>query len=111
MSAPRITIRNCSDPRDHAIHVSDARRSMYEVEEDLVVYLCPGGRAGDKRIRESGDIRALAVEVWHEQEARKAPRENSVENDDYDGPDEGDYDADYEADRAADRYEHWLFRD
>lgn len=117
MSAPRVTIRNCYIPTDHPIHVSDARPSMYEVEEAWVIYLCPGGRAGDKRIRESDDIAALALEVRREQGAR-ARQENSVppppveyDDSDYDGPDEGDYDADYEADRAADRYERWLFRD
>lgn len=114
MSAPRVTIRNCYIATDHPIHVSDARPSMYEVEEAWVIYLCPGGRAGDKRIRESDDIVALSVEVRREQEARAFRQEHSVPRIEDEGPDEPperDYDEDYEADRAADRYERWLFRD
>lgn len=118
MSA-RVTIRNCYIPTDHAIHVSEPRPSMYEVEEDLVIYLCPGGRAGDKRIREADDIAALAALVRLEQIA-KARQENSAPRPTYDdsdveGPDPLDNyseaDLDYEADRAADRYERWLDRD
>lgn len=117
----RTVVRNCYIPTDHAIHVSDPRRSMYEVEEDLVRYLCPGGRAGDKRIRDADDIAALADEVAREQAAiPEAPPEDSaprrVEYDDEpDGHDPlEDYseaDLEYEADRAADRYERWLDRD
>lgn len=111
----RVVIRNCYIPTDHAIHVSEPRPSMYEVEEDLVIYLCPGGRAGDRRIRESDNITALAEEVRVE----KLRQENSVrptyDDSDVEGHDPmDDYseaDLDYEADRAADRYERWLDRD
>lgn len=58
-----ITIRDCSKPTDHPMHVQTSR-SMYSCEEGKVIdYLCPGGRLGDKRIRECDDIRALVEEV------------------------------------------------
>lgn len=44
---------------------------MYECEEGkAIVYLCPGGRLGDRRIREADDLAALVEEVRREQASR-----------------------------------------
>lgn len=62
MSA-RIVVQQCSDRRDHAIHVTDARPSIYAAEDDAVRYLCGGDRTGDKRIRDAESIRSLVAEI------------------------------------------------
>ncbi len=59
----RIMIHDCSKPTGHPMHVQTSR-SMYSCEEGReIYYLCPGGRLGDKRIRESDDLLALVEEV------------------------------------------------
>ena len=115
----RYIVANCYDTRDHLIHVSDPRPSMHQCVDGLEIRICPGGRVGDRRIREADDIAELAEMVRVEQVARNlaailtgdAPAPQSSGgglSDAVDEPDEPDYDEDYEADRAADRYERWL---
>lgn len=61
----RIVIVNCSTMRDHALHVSDPRYSMHSCVEGLERIICPGGRAGDRRLRneDAADI----VRQWDEE--------------------------------------------
>lgn len=61
----RIVIVNCSTMRDHALHVSDPRFSMHSCVEGLERIICPGGRAGDRRLRneDAADI----VREWDEE--------------------------------------------
>lgn len=124
MSA-RIVQRDCSVTRDHVIHVQRSR-SMYECEEGAeILYLCPGGRLGDRRIREADDIRALVDEVLASQTApepelrqeNSAPTRSSRSYDD----DEPDWEAivearnearaEYELDRAEAAYERMIYGD
>ena len=117
----RYVIRNCYDTRDHPIHASGPRPSMYQCVEDPEVFICPGGRVGDRRIRESDDIADLYTVVRAETVARElatmiteAPRgdylgERGPVDEGPDEPPEPDFDEEYEADRAADRYERWLY--
>lgn len=114
MTAPRYVIRNCYKPTDHPIHASGDRPTMYECEDHTERVICPGGRAGDKRLRESHDIANLWALVRLENALAELPPAPAFPQEDSDGPDEPDepdYDEEYEADRAADRYEAWLYRD
>lgn len=117
----RIIIANCSNPCDHALHISRPRHSMYSCVEDLERRICPGGRAGDRAIRQADDIADLVAEydrvngllnALADVTGREVSPDSSPSQDEGpDEPDEPDYDEEYEADRAADRYEAWLFRD
>lgn len=115
----RYAVRNCSDPRDHRIHVTVEGPSR-DFEDDSTTYVCPGGRAGDRRLRDfDGPLADLVAQIEREEELRKCWVCGLDTSDGHrhrgpvpdDGPDVepyDDYDADYEADRAADRYERWL---
>lgn len=61
----RIVIMNCSDRSDHALHVSNPRRSTQACVESIERVICPGGRVGDRRLRheETADI----VHEWDEE--------------------------------------------
>lgn len=52
----RLIIRDCSNTRDHALHVSDPRRSMYSCVDGLERFVCPGGRLGDRTLREADSL-------------------------------------------------------
>lgn len=52
----RLIIRDCSNMRDHALHVSDPRPSMYSSVDGLERFVCPGGRVGDRTIREADSL-------------------------------------------------------
>lgn len=106
MTGPRYVVRNCYDNRDHPIHASGDRRSMYSCVDQVDRVICPGGRAGDRRIREADDIANLWTLVRLEMAVAELPSTPSfLGEDSVDEPPERDYDEDYEADRAADRYE------
>lgn len=55
----RYVISDCSNRSTHALHVSDPRYSMYSCEEGLQRFVCPGGRAGDKAIRDAESLEDL----------------------------------------------------
>lgn len=61
----RTVIQDCSNRSDHPLHVSDPRFSMYSCVEDLERIICPGGRVGDKRLRneDAADI----IRQWDEE--------------------------------------------
>jgi hypothetical protein len=124
----RYAVRNCSTPTDHAMHHTVSGPSR-DFEDDRTTYVCPGGRAGDRRLREyDGSLADLVLELERAQEEDSVPTSGggpdvpwwtveppsptSRRDDEYDAgldvePDD-DYsqsDLDYFADRAADRYE------
>jgi hypothetical protein len=114
----RYAVRNCSTPTDHAMHHTVSGPSR-DFEDDRTTYVCPGGRAGDRRLREyEGSLADLVLELERAQENSvpwwtvEPPTPTSRRDDEYDAgldvePDD-DYsqsDLDYFADRAADRYE------
>ncbi len=128
MSAPRIILANCANPCDHPIHVSRPGRSMYQCVDGYEIRLCPGGRMGDKRVREyagrldelaeivrienvSAELAELLGETetvdWSKHSATKSFDARSLEDDDREPP-EPDFDEEYEADRAAERYANSL---
>lgn len=61
----RTIISNCSTPTDHPLHVSDPRFSMHSCVDGLERIICPGGRVGDRRLRneETADI----IRQWDEE--------------------------------------------
>lgn len=107
----RYVIRNCSTPTDHALHVSDPRPSMHQCVDGLERFVCPGGRLGDRRIRECDDIAALVAEVLASQTAPEPELDD----------DEPDWEAivearnearaEYELERAEARYERFIYGD
>lgn len=113
----RIVLRQCSDPRNHPIHVTRVTRTPYSTEGAPVTrYLCGGDALGDRRIRESDDLIGLVLEI--EREAADPlgtafERVIGVPLDAYpvtgsepiDAPDDGDTDPNgHHADLAASRY-------
>jgi hypothetical protein len=109
VTAPQYAVINCADRRDHPMHAYAGRPSMHQCVDAEQRVICPGGRAGDRRLRESENIANLWTLVRLEMALAEMPpppafsREDSV-----DEPPEPDYDEEYEADRAADRYEAYL---
>lgn len=115
----RTVIANCSTMRDHALHVSDPRFSMYSCVEGLERIICPGGRAGDRRLRNEDP--ADIIREWDEEHGqtllvalaestgRPIDRSRPTPTPSYDEPDEPDYEAIAEA-RAEARAERDLER-
>lgn len=63
MSGNRVAVRNCSDLRDHPIHVQTSM-STYSCDDGAMIdWLCPGGRVGEKRVRDAVSLRDLVMEV------------------------------------------------
>lgn len=55
----RYAIRNCYDQRDHRMHAG--------AESDMR-WICPGGRAGDREVREAETL----GDLWHETMEKQA---------------------------------------
>lgn len=112
----RLIIRDCSKSTDHALHVSDPRPSMHSCVDGLERFVCPGGRLGDRTIREADDlddvVRAYDEEhgqtllvALAEVTGRPIDRSAPTSYDDVEEPDEPDHDEEYEAaERSYERY-------
>lgn len=55
-----LVLRQCSDPRNHDIHVTGPTRNAFG--ED-VRYVCGGDSLGDRRIRQADSLRDLVEEL------------------------------------------------
>lgn len=59
----RYAVRDCSNRSEHPMHFT-VEGPQRDFEDDRTTYVCPGGRAGDRRLRDfDGSLADLVTEL------------------------------------------------